>query len=347
MSRHSVFKALSGLLLLFVLLEQHITASFFTYSLQSVKLKPCPNYFMVDRKNKNEGFDESREKNEERLQYQNIFHESDISRAASARKSARKKSYLSTNKMRSVQQDKNNKRNNNNNLEINLDLQQNNASNGSPSYIKSGESRVPNNEQGFLYETIFNFDNEVNVNLSDDAYSIDSFLRGEYGRKFADDANAPHPELKPSETIEAALRALRALDDPELSHGAAVLMRFCAPLSRNERWGCGFASNSRNGNVWKELLRGSLNPVMLARRLRSSPEFSALLDWKSLELTDDLSVTSPRSQLLGLDSTVSYVNAALLFGDGFEPCIIQFTMRKISGVWLIENAMISKNEWLV
>mmetsp|Transcript_2385 Transcript_2385/g.3468 ORF Transcript_2385/g.3468 Transcript_2385/m.3468 type:complete len:325 (-) Transcript_2385:856-1830(-) len=108
----------------------------------------------------------------------------------------------------------------------------------------------------------------VNIRSSDDMYidqeqfdedaerevllnqSIDSFLRGEYDRPFSDDAAAPHPGLGPSDVVDAALRSLRALDDPEPCHGAAVMMRFTAPLSRGERWGGGSTSSP-----WKGVLR--------------------------------------------------------------------------------------------
>lgn len=66
---------------------------------------------------------------------------------------------------------------------------------------------------------------------------------------FAEDAPAPYPKLSPGATIDTVLRSLRQLDDPEPSHGAAVLLRFCAPLSRAERWG------GEGTDPWKEVLR--------------------------------------------------------------------------------------------
>ena len=113
-------------------------------------------------------------------------------------------------------------------------------------------------------------------------FAIDLFLRGDYDHKFSDDSPAPHPGLTPQKTVEAALFALRDLDDPEPSHGAAVLMRFCVPLSRGERWGDSSSNRiSRNGTrppsaSWKEVLRGAITATMLARRLRAS-EFLCLL----------------------------------------------------------------------
>eukprot|EP00565_Helicotheca_tamesis_P001194 CAMPEP_0185725944 /NCGR_PEP_ID=MMETSP1171-20130828/2071_1 /TAXON_ID=374046 /ORGANISM="Helicotheca tamensis, Strain CCMP826" /LENGTH=341 /DNA_ID=CAMNT_0028394197 /DNA_START=14 /DNA_END=1039 /DNA_ORIENTATION=- len=171
--------------------------------------------------------------------------------------------------------------------------------------------------------------------------SIDSFLRGEYDRPFAEDAAAPHPGLNPGDVVDVSLRSLRDLDDPEPCHGAAVMLRFTAPLSRGERWGGGTSANP-----WKEVLRGALTPTMLARRIRAS-QFSGLLDWERLDVTEGLAIPNTRWSDIGVGSTIAFVNAALFFGNGVEPYMIQFTLRKIAGVWLIDDAVINKTEWFV
>lgn len=174
--------------------------------------------------------------------------------------------------------------------------------------------------------------------LMDEEYSIDSFLNGEYDRPFSEDAGAPHPGLSPKEIVETALHALRYLDIPEEAHGAAVFSRFLSPLTRSERWG-----GSVSGTLcpWKEILRGSLTPTLLARRIRASQDFSVLLDWQNLDVTEGLAVP-------GMESTFAFVNAALHFqSDGIEPFMMQFKLRQISGVWLIDTAAISKREWFV
>jgi hypothetical protein len=172
-------------------------------------------------------------------------------------------------------------------------------------------------------------------------YSIDSFLRGDYDRPFADDAVAPLPNLSPGDTVEAALRSLRNVDDPEPAHGAAVLLRFCVPLSRAERWG---GSSTSGKDLWKELLRGALTPTMLANRLRASDNaFSGLLDWHRLDVTDG-TVTGTKD-LIGLQTT-AYVNAALYYDEddnkinnNVEPDLIEFKLKRfVGGVWLIDSA---------
>ena len=249
-------------------------------------------------------------------------------------------------------------------------------------------------------------------------YSMDSFLRGDYDKPFAENAAAPLPGLSPRETVEMALSSLRQLNDPYPSHGAAVLLRFCAPLSRADRWGggssstplpfssgidtsgrtgtknenksTGFAFNDSDGGYsWKEVLRGALTPTMLARRIRASPEFSGLLDWTAIDVTDgahwyndgteDDDEEADDNTVFGVPSSIAYVNVALYFDNGYdnrnsrggrgrrdrtsrdergsrrngggrgqrdnatparrvEPTILQFQLRRLNGVWLIESA---------
>lgn len=189
---------------------------------------------------------------------------------------------------------------------------------------KEGDDFQQEKEQRYLQL------NQTSWDFSESDYAIDSFLRGEYDRPFAEDAAAPTPDFSPSQTVEIALENLRRLNKPDVSHGAAVFMRFCCPLSRNDRWGGSSSSLSH----WKQIVRGALTPTMLARRIRSSQEFSALLDWTRLDTTEGMSVPESRR---GMESSVAFVNAALYLGTGISPTILQVTLRKLSGVWLIEN----------
>ncbi len=208
--------------------------------------------------------------------------------------------------------------------------------------------------------------------------SIDSFLAGEYAHPFSSDAPAPHPGLGPGETVEVSLRALRNLNDPHPAHGAAVFMRFCMPLTRGERWGSGIplpggdrgrsSNNSNSGNggrwnramldqqwpghdQWKDLLRGALTPSMLARKLRSSTQFSGLLDWTSLDVTEGASNPNPSLYFIsGSSDNVAYVNAALFFGKGLAPTILHFVLKKVGAAWFIDTVILgteNEEDWLV
>lgn len=129
------------------------------------------------------------------------------------------------------------------------------------------------------------------------------------------------------------------MDEPYESHGAAVFMRFCVPLTNSERWGL-----SNDLDPWKIILRGALSPNMLARQLRASSSFASLLDWKRLDVSDGFAIPSDRLDL-GVGTTLAFVNAAF-FQEG-EPAIIQFTLRKIGGAWMIDDAVVSQREWFV
>lgn len=213
-------------------------------------------------------------------------------------------------------------------------------------------------------EELFEYDayDDGNSLLNEDQmldYSISTFLSGEYDRDFAEDAPAPNPLLSPQKVVSSVLQSLRQLDDPEPSHGAAVLMRFCVPLSRGERWGDSLMTSSNHNNNssksqavsstklrWKEIMRGAITATMLARRLRSS-ELSVLLDWQYIDVTEGAySVQRDDGLEIGVPSSsaLAFVNAALYFEDGVEPTLVQFTLRKINNVWLIDSAHISQKK---
>jgi hypothetical protein len=238
---------------------------------------------------------------------------------------------------------------------------------------------------GFLDQN--NNNNNNNNNNVNDAllnYSIDSFLRGDYyyyDRPFElfeddddDDYNsvAPLPGLSPVATVEQALRVLRKTTTTTtitLNHGnygpshsaACCFLRFCVPLRRRERWSTALPSYHKSKAdtttptvAWKEILRESLTPTMFVRRLRASQEFSILLDWDILNVTEG---GKEDFAFEGTDSTVSIVKAAFYFGnsDGggknqkgindsnniseetVPPELFQIRLNRVGGVWLIDS----------
>ncbi|GKY93343.1 hypothetical protein MPSEU_000301900 [Mayamaea pseudoterrestris] len=164
--------------------------------------------------------------------------------------------------------------------------------------------------------------------------AIDSFLSGGFD-KIAADAAAPHPDSTPAQVIDQSLRALRDLHRPTPSHGAAVFQRFLIPLNRGQRWGDSLRS-SQHVDAWKEIQRGALTASMLAKRIRAS-EFAALLDWKRLDVSDG--AIDPNRDFVG-NPSVAFVNAALYLksGRGLAPVLIQFTLQRVGGMWLIDTA---------
>ncbi|KAL7513835.1 hypothetical protein ACHAXN_011066 [Cyclotella atomus] len=164
--------------------------------------------------------------------------------------------------------------------------------------------------------------------------SIDSFLAGDYAHRFSPDAPAPNPLLSAGRTVDTSLRALRELDTPYPCHGAAIFLRFCIPLSRAERLG--------GNDPWKNILRSSLTPAMLARNIRASSQFSCLFDWTSLDVMEGVSNPNPsRWALSGRQAT--YVNAGLFFEYG-PPEIVHFALKTIGGAWFIDSIHIGAKE---
>lgn len=191
---------------------------------------------------------------------------------------------------------------------------------------------------------------------------MDAFLSGEDENDLWWEAETavvkPNIVLSPSETVEISLRELRKYEENDGDpHGmlsdtderrrknqyvaSTTFARFLAPLSRSERWGM-----SHKKDPWKEVLRSTefLTPLLLVRRLRSSP-FSVLLDWESLSVTDGLSLSTGTTTSSSPGTNVAFVNAALFFGEGIEPCLVQFRLKKhTNGFWLIDHATISKKD---
>lgn len=198
----------------------------------------------------------------------------------------------------------------------------------------------PNANNATESSTFFDFVNEERLRRQKLDDQIDAFLRGEVHELNVDsDAPKPNVMLSPSDVVRLSLHELRKFDESDPSH-AAVFNRFLAPLSRSERWGM-----SHQKDPWKQVIRGALTPIMLARRIRSSP-LSVLLDWETLSTTDGFAVPQSRTEL-STGNSVAFVNAALFFGDGVEPSIIQFRLCKLSGLWLIDDATINRQNYSI
>ena len=182
--------------------------------------------------------------------------------------------------------------------------------------------------------TTSNDDNESPLDMK-----INEFLSGDGLVTLPD--NSPSPKnMGPGEIVETALNSLRNMSTPDDAVGSAIFLRFCAPLQRTEKWGTKFGGNT--SEIWKEIIRGSITPSILYRRLLSS-SFSILFDWKSLSVTESYSYSSFGRQVNMASTTVAFVNVALFFEEGVEPKLIVFTLKKIAGVWLIENAVFNKH----
>ena len=183
--------------------------------------------------------------------------------------------------------------------------------------------------------------------------------------------NEVSPNDTPGDILDRALRSLRNLDHPTPNHGATVFLKYCLPISKSDQWGAMSGTATKNNeNEWTEIIRGSFTSAMLVGRLLTSPNFSILLEWDRLDVTEGYSVESS-SISSSFGSTVAFVSAAMFvtssnnnYNNNYDeqevdknipsnsfntnqPVMVQFTLRKqLGGIWLIDKAaVINKREW--
>ncbi len=110
--------------------------------------------------------------------------------------------------------------------------------------------------------------------------AMDSFLEGKFD-DFSDSSPFPVLGQNPQEVVTKVLQSLQACDEPVKNHGPAVALKFCEPLSFNEKL-------KPHESVWRELVRRSPTPQIFASRIKMSP-FTAMLEWDKAEiiLNDD------------------------------------------------------------
>jgi hypothetical protein len=64
------------------------------------------------------------------------------------------------------------------------------------------------------------------------------------------------------------------------------------------------------------------------------------LEWQSLEVTEGYSVEDGSGGL----PTLAFVNAEMRTTPNQEPTMIQFTLRKVGEVWLIDKARLNQKK---
>jgi len=190
----------------------------------------------------------------------------------------------------------------------------------------------------------------------------------------------------PNKVVRVALEILRTAGDRQqlLENGndqaaleaAQNFLDLCAPLTRSVLWGMG-----PHSRPWLEILRGSLHPNMFLNRLRESQEYSILLNWDMLSVTegyqqysasiveekeednDDVDDEEEPQHYFQRNAGISiaFVNVALFQHNqvpGMEsaaPTLIQFQLKKSAsgdkakaqGRWFIDNAVISKKDLFI
>ena len=118
----------------------------------------------------------------------------------------------------------------------------------------------------------------------------------------------PTPDMTPRDVCKVCLTALQNNDDPQLDHGAAVVLQFASPSGL--------------------LAEGGLDPAQYGRFLRDS-EYSALIDFKTAEFVGE-------PQEVG-DSLVAKQTVKVVGWDGQAPRLFDFMLSQVSGEqWLLD-----------
>jgi hypothetical protein len=128
----------------------------------------------------------------------------------------------------------------------------------------------------------------------------------------------PSPERSVQDVVRICLAALQHNDDPQLDHGACVVLEFKSPTG--------------------PLAQGGLDPAGYGRFLRDT-EYNSLLDFKTAELVgepvelgDSVSVRQ-QVKVVEFSSGSNSVSAEKFF---------DFYLSKVSGSWLIDVILMKK-----
>ena len=123
----------------------------------------------------------------------------------------------------------------------------------------------------------------------------------------------PDPAYAPKDVVRTCLSALQNNDDPQLDHGACVVLEFRSPAG--------------------PLSEGGLDPSEYGRFLRSTHPYNALLDFKSAEAIGDPESISGNEftirQGVKLKSFEDYTGTS-------KETLFDFYLSKHNDTWLLD-----------
>mmetsp|Transcript_5513 Transcript_5513/g.5693 ORF Transcript_5513/g.5693 Transcript_5513/m.5693 type:complete len:214 (-) Transcript_5513:34-675(-) len=147
---------------------------------------------------------------------------------------------------------------------------------------------------------------------------LESFLSGSLNKEWNGSTNMlerrgqiPKEEYGPKDVIRICLSALQHNDDPQLDHGACVVLAFKSPTG--------------------VLSQNNLDPAAYGRFLRST-EYIRLTDFSSVDLIGDMEVNSEDN-----DSVRQTVRVCGWKTNGVIPCTdFDFYLSKAENLWLMD-----------
>jgi hypothetical protein len=122
----------------------------------------------------------------------------------------------------------------------------------------------------------------------------------------------PLPEYEPKDVVRIVLAALQNNDDPQLDHGAAVVLQFRSPSG--------------------PLGESKLDAAGVGRFFRDTTEYSALIDFASSELVGN---PVPLQDSLSVKQSVK-INSWQATTNNRAPTFYDFYLSKIGDLWLLD-----------
>ena len=127
----------------------------------------------------------------------------------------------------------------------------------------------------------------------------------------------PLPEYSAQDVVRICLAALLNNDDPQLDHGACVVLEFKSPTG--------------------PLAEGGLDPAAYGRFLRSS-DYNCLIDFKSSELVGELEQLSDSLSVRQQVKITDWQNSMNNRGVN----IFDFYLTQVRGCWLLDIILLRK-----
>ena len=150
-----------------------------------------------------------------------------------------------------------------------------------------------------------------------------NFMAGSEKKEWNGDRNilkrkkqVPDPKYGPSDVVKIVLRALQSNDDPQLDHGALVVLEFKSPKG--------------------VLATTGLDPAGYGRFLRGS-EYSKLIDFKSYDLVGEPEVLQGDENTMKQTVEISgWVYGMEAVANAETISTFDFFLSKIGAYWLVD-----------
>lgn len=169
--------------------------------------------------------------------------------------------------------------------------------------------------QGFLHSNICAKFSKALHAIDENDPDLQNFLSGQGSKTWRGTRDilkrrgqVPLPDYNPTEVVKILIKALQSNDDPQLDHGACVVLEFKSPSG--------------------PIAESGYNPAEFGNFLRSNQKFSGLVDFKDAKLVGSY-------QVLRDDRSVKQ-SVEIRQWEENNPIIYDFYLSKVVDVWLVD-----------